>query len=704
MEIIDQFKVKFIEESTDNINDLEEALLLLESDKENKELIERSFRAMHSIKGGGAMFGFNKLSEFTHHLESIYDSVRQGSIPISTELITLTFSAIDQIKLLLKVGDNLSQEDLVNFDSSVKMFEHFIEKQNNTSTITDENDDYEEVEEVENITEPKNNNNEKTVLISFVPNPDLLENGTNPFFLLDDLNNMGRAITLAFSNKIPNFVDLKPVVSYINWQILICTEHTINELKDVFIFVEDDCELHIDTIADTCIIDHPEVKKIIQNAQNTGVLMTIKELKNCTLSATQTKTQGKKKLAVDSGKDHKISSIRVSSNKIDELVTLVSELVITQSQLTLYAENNNDTTIAAISENIQKLSRQLRDNAFNISLIPLQSELMRFQRLVRDLSKEQDKDIDFTIEGSEIELDKTIIENLTDPLLHILRNSVDHGIETKKQRIAAGKSPKGNIIFKAFNSGANVVIEISDDGKGIDPEEIRSKAVYQGLIDQDAKLEKEEILELLFTSGFSTRTIVTDLSGRGVGLDVVRRKLESIRGKATIDSEKGKGTIITIRLPLTLSIIDGLLIKVANNHYVLPISAIKTIYSAELLREDNSFNHVITIDDEQVPYIDLREIFQENDRTEEDHSQLILIKVEERLLGIIADDVIGEYQTVVKPLGRYLEKQGYISGASILGDGTIALVIDTSRLFNARKIKKEISQEKSTSLKKLLNA
>ena len=697
MEMIDQFKVKFIEESTDNIRDLEESLLLLESDMNNKELIERIFRAMHSIKGGGAMFGFNKLSEFTHHLETIYDGVRNSKIPVSTELITLTFSAIDQISRMLKIGDDLTDKDTENFNAFVEQFENFMDdnkKETNVQKTT------EEVDEVTK-TETQNISEIKTLLITFIPNAELLENGTNPFFLLDDLHNMGRAITIAYTDKIPKFEELNQVTCYVNWQVLLSTEQSINEVKDVFIFVEDDCELHIDQIADTDVIDNPELKKLVEKAQTESAILTVNDIKNCLLSGTQTKTQEKKKTA-DLTKEHKISSIRVSSNKIDELLTLVSELVITQSQLTLYAENNNDSTIASIAENIQKLSRQLRDNAFNISLIPLQSELMRFQRLVRDLSKEQDKDIEFTIEGSEIELDKTIIENLTDPLLHIIRNSIDHGIETKKQRIAAGKSPKGNIMFKAYNSGANVVIEISDDGKGIDIEEIKTKAVYQGLIEQDTKLEKEEILELLFTSGFSTRSVVTDLSGRGVGLDVVRRKLESIRGKAVIDSEKGKGTIITIRLPLTLSIIDGLLIKVAKNHYVIPISAIKTIYSTEQKREDTSFNQVITIDDEQIPYIDLREIFQEPAREGEDHSQMILIKVEDRMLGIVSDGVIGEYQTVVKPLGRYLEKQGYISGASILGDGTIALVIDTTRLFNARKVKKEFTQEtkSSTSLKK----
>jgi len=685
MEIIDQFKTKFIEESTDNISDLEESLLLLESDMKNKEIIERIFRAMHSIKGGGAMFGFNRLSDFTHYLETIFDSVRNGKIAVSTELITLTFSAIDQIKRLLKIGDELSDSDLENFNASIKKFENFMTDDSKGQSIAKESDK-------ENNIMKENNEDEKTYLISFIPKDELLENGTNPFFLLDDIHEMGQAVSIAFIEKIPAFDELKPDLCYTNWQIVLSTSKSINEIKDVFIFVEDECVLNIDQVAENSILDSPDLKELINKAIADNKMLTINEVQNCINVVSEIKVQEKAKTA-DSSKEHKISSIRVSSNKIDELVTLVSELVITQSQLSLYAENHEDANIASISENIQKLSRQLRDNAFEISLIPLQSELMRFQRLVRDLSKEQDKDIHFVIEGSDIELDKTIIENLTDPLLHILRNSVDHGIESKEERIKAGKSPKGTILFKAYYSGAYVMIEISDDGKGIDPEVIKTKAISKGLIEADAKLEKEEILNLLFISGFSTREVVSDLSGRGVGMDVVRRKIAGIRGDVTIDSEKGKGTILSIRLPLTLSIIDGLLIKVKENHYVIPISAIETIYLEEKFKKDTSFNFVVTINDEQIPYIDLREIFQEPERGENDYSQMILIKIDDKKLGVVADSVIGEYQTVMKPLGRYLEKQGYISGASIIGDGTIALVIDTSRLFNARKFKKEFNRE-----------
>jgi len=677
--MIDKFRAKFVEESTDNIHDLEEALLLLEKDMRNKELIERIFRAMHSLKGGGAMFGFNHLSEFTHHLETIFDYVRGGKLQVSTELISLTFSAIDQINFLLKTGDLTREEDLTEQKAFIKKLQSFLSGSESSTQPLEKKESLSDVSAA-----PETN--EKTFLISFLPHEDLLKNGTNPFYLLDDLHAMGNAITLAFTHKTPSLDLFEVSTNYCFWQVILSSAESINEIRDVFIFVEDECELHVDQISETSIVNRPEVNTLIEKALQTNTQLSVDDFKQSEWTRTeeQKDTDDKKKAFL---KEHKIASIRVASHKIDELVTLVSEMVTIQAQLSLYAENSGDPSIMALTENIQKLTRQLRDNAFDVSLIPLQSELMRFQRLVRDLSKEQKKDIDFIIEGGDLELDKNIVEHLTDPLLHILRNSIDHGIELPQERIAAGKSPKGTIIFKAYHSGANVIIEITDDGKGIDPEFIKQKAISKGIIEQGVSLDKKEIFDLLFISGFSTRESVSDLSGRGVGMDVVRRKIANIRGEVSLESETGKGTIISIRLPLTLSIIDGLLVKVANNQYVIPISAIEQIFAFDQSQMKNTFNNVVVINNEQIPYIILRNLFNEP-KHDDDKFQMVLIRSEEKKLGIIVDTVIGEYQTVVKPMGRYLKKQEIISGASIMGDGTISLVIETSRLFQLRRSRK----------------
>jgi two-component system chemotaxis sensor kinase CheA len=678
--MIDKFKAKFVEESLDNVNDLEEALFALENDMQSKDLIERIFRAMHSLKGGGAMFGFNHLSDFTHHLENIFDKVRNSKIEVTPDLISLTFSAVDEIKYLLEKGDLTAKDDLDEYNRMMGQIQNFLQgggtgNQENSSVSGDD--------------ASAANSEEKTYLISFIPGEDLLQNGTNPLFLLDDLHALGKGHSIVYTHKIPSFDNIEPENNYCLWQIILSTAESVNEIKDVFIFVEDECDLSIEEVGKGGFEMNPAVEKLIENARNSNTLIKVSDLK---VLLNKNETEGKKteqeqeNTETEQGrkksqlKDHKISSIRVASSKIDELVNLVSELVTIQAQLSVYAEKKGDNDILELAENVQKLSRQLRDNAFEISLIPMQTELMRFQRLVRDLSKELGKEIEFVIEGGDIELDKNIIEHLTDPLLHILRNSVDHGIEKPDERVAAGKSPKGNIYFKAYHAGASVLIEVTDDGRGIDVESIKAKAISKGMIEENEELSHKEILNLIFLSGFSTRDTVSGVSGRGVGMDVVRKKISEIRGEVTIDSEVGQGTTVTLRLPLTLSIIDGLLVKIGENQYVVPIASIEKIFALDKSQLKDSFNRVVIIDNEQLPYVDMREIFKEEVK-ESETPQMVLVRHEERRLGLMVDEVLGEHQTVVKPMGRYLTSHEVVSGASILGDGSISLVIDTNRVL-----------------------
>lgn len=674
--MIDKFKAKFVEESLDNVNDLEEALFALENDMQSKDLIERIFRAMHSLKGGGAMFGFNHLSDFTHHLENIFDKVRNDKLDVTADLISLTFTAVDEIKFLLDKGDLSDKDDLDAYRAAMAKIQDFSESGGNLRAAATPEEAIPVLEDGEN-----------TYLISFVPREELLQNGTNPLFLLDDIHALGEGFTIVYTHKVPTFEPLEAESNYCLWQILLTTTESLNEIKDVFIFVEDECDLSVEEVCKGGFEVNADIKKLISNARTSNSLIKASDLKILLKKDDPVADEAEKKEKEEKEqkkrkqfKEHKISSIRVASLKIDELVNLVSELVTVQAQLSVYAEKKGESDILALAENVQKLSRQLRDNAFEISLIPMQSELMRFQRLVRDLSKDLGKEVDFVIEGGDIELDKNIIEHLTDPLLHILRNSVDHGIEMPEERVAAGKSPKGNIYFKAYHAGANVLIEVTDDGKGINVEDIRTKAVAKGIIDDAAELSDKEILNLVFMSGFSTRESVSDVSGRGVGMDVVRKKISEIRGEVSIDSEAGQGTTITLRLPLTLSIIDGLLVRVVNNQYVVPISSIEKIFALTQGQLKNSFNKVVIIDNQQIPYVDMRDVFKE-EKTEVEVPQMILVKHDDKRLGLLVDEVLGEYQTVVKPLGRYLKTHEVVSGASILGDGTISLVIDTNRVL-----------------------
>ncbi len=674
--MIDKFRAKFVEESLDNVHDLEEALLLLENDKGDKEIIERIFRAMHSLKGGGAMFGFNDLSEFTHHLETVFDWVRNGKLSVTDDLISLTFNAIDQIKHFLDVGDLTDSEEKKDLEKLTIKVQQFV----NTS----EDKPVEDTTLEEELLDEEDDT--KTFLIKIKPHSNILQNGTNPLFLLDDLHALGEAIVISYDEKVPDIEDINPEDCFVTWDVLLNTSEPENEIQDVFIFVEDECDLEITELANSNILKRSELEEFINNAKTGGEQLSGKQLKELSWSKEKVVEEDQNEKKKVQLKEHKISSIRVSSTKIDELVNLVSELVTIQAQLDLHAENSGDAHLMGLSENIQKLTRQLRDNAFEISLIPIQNDLMRFQRLVRDLSKELNKEIDFIIEGGDIELDKNIIEHLTDPLLHMIRNCVDHGIEMPDERIKKGKSPKGTIIFKAYYEGASVIIKVIDDGRGIDPDYILKKAISKGLVDEGIELSKKEIFDLVFMSGFSTKDVVSDLSGRGVGMDVVKRKIGEIRGEVSIDSEPDVGTTVTLELPLTLSIIDGLLVTVAETQYVIPISLIEKIFPLEVEEQKNIFNNVITLNGEQFPTIDLRKIFNEPKREGKKH--IIQVKFENKKIGLVVDEVVGEFQTVVKPFGRLLKDQEVISGASIMGDGTISMVVDTNRLIHYHWVQK----------------
>ncbi len=667
--MIDKFKAKFVEESLDNVNDLEEALFLLEKDSKNKEIIERIFRAMHSLKGGGAMFGFNDLSEFTHNLETVFDMVRNNKLDVDYDLISLTFASIDHIKRLLESGDLKDATDIQEQKKFIEKVQRYIKGQGSPSGAS-----------FSEVTQVQNSGTWTNYLITIKPEESLLKNGTNPFFLIEDLTALGEAQTLVLVSRIPELADINVLNIYVDWQFVLYTDQSINDIKDVFIFVEDECKIDIQPLPAGRYIDGQPLNEILDRARVSETFLKVDDFaifKTAAEEKVSTDEEAKKAQL----KEHKISSIRVSSKKIDELVNAVSELVTIQAQLNLFAEKSGDGAISALAENIQKITRQLRDNAFEISLIPLQSELMRFQRLVRDLSKDMKKEIDFIIEGGDIELDKNIIEHLTDPLLHILRNSVDHGIELPDDRIKSGKSPKGTILFKAYYSGSSVIIKVIDDGKGIDPDALFQKAVKKGVVGEKDVLSRKEIFDLVFVSGFSTKDKVSDVSGRGVGMDVVKNKIGEIRGEVSIDSVPGQGTTLTLELPLTLSIIDGLLVMVAGRQYVIPIANIERIFAVGAVKLSQGVANSIVIGNEQYAFLNLREMFHE-EASDVAKQQFLLVNYEDKKVGLLVDRVVGEYQTVVKPLGRYLRKIDIISGASVMGDGSISMVLDTNRMIH----------------------
>lgn len=672
--MLDKFKAKFVDEALDNVADLEESLFQLEKEPENKELIERIFRSMHTIKGGGAMFGFNDLSAFTHNLETIFDMVRTDKLSVDKDIISLTFESLDYIRQLLDLGDLTEEEDIRRQQEYIAKIQKYFG--DTPAPATSKAAAPKPVAApVQPVVAAK-----KNYLITFEPLPSLLDNGTNPLFIIDDLTALGDWKTVAFLKEVPSFKNLNPLLLNIKWQVLLSTDQDINDIKDVFIFVEDECKVDIaDLVEGTYIVDNSEeFQKLLLKATTEETSLKPADFEKFKV----VKPVAKPKEEKSKVQEAKISTMRVASSKIDELVNTVSELVTMQAQFSLLAEKNGDPALLSMAELMEKLTRQLRENSFEMSLIPLQGELVRFQRLIRDLCKSLNKEMEFIVEGGDIELDKNIIEHLTDPLLHIIRNSADHGIELPDERIKKGKNPKGTILLKAYYSGSSVIIKISDDGKGMDPDKLLKKGIDRGLVDSNAKLSRSEIFNLIFASGFSTAEKVSDVSGRGVGMDVVKSKISEIRGEVVVDSEMDKGTTLTLELPLTLSIIDGLLTTVHNEQYVIPLSNIERIITVEEVKfNENGLGHLFTYGDEQVQFIDLNELFY-SEIKDVKKRKILLVKFGEKRVGLMVDGIVGEHQIVVKPLGRYMRRIDMISGASVMGDGSLSLILDTNRLIH----------------------
>ncbi|MFZ5941676.1 MAG: chemotaxis protein CheA [Bacteroidota bacterium] len=674
---MEQFKQKFIEEAEDLIQDLERTSLELGSDPNNKEHIEVIFRAMHSLKGGSSMFGFDMIDAFTHQLETAYDMVRSGRLQISEQLLDLTFKSIDHIKILLANDDHLDEAVLKNHESLLKEISAIVAGK--PAPVSPE------IKTGVQENQPVVAGEKKTFYIQFIPKPGIFRNGTNPMLIVDELVGLGTAKVYAFTSEIPELEKLDPLACYTHWVVLLSTGETIETVRDVFIFVDLDCELVIREIGTGELLGNEELINRIDHDFREGSKLEPEYIEKTVADVLAPKTTaGTRTSAADLQnklREQSISSIRVASDKLDELINLVSELVTRQASLTLVSEKINNKELLNIAEDIEKISRRLRDNTFGIRLIPVDSMVTRFQRLVRELSQELKKEIIFQAEGTDTELDKSIIEGLIDPLMHIIRNSIDHGIETPDVRVKNGKAAKGKIVLRAYYSGANVYIQVTDDGKGIDKDKIYRHARKTGLISEDAELSEKEILDLIFLPGFSTAEHVTKVSGRGVGMDVVKRKIMELRGEVNIQTKLNEGTTMTIKLPLTLSIIEGLLVRIDDAFYVIPLTSVNKCFDFRHEELVNTVNNLIYINDGHIPFAYLRKEFGVKTPPPQ-QEQLVVVEYEDTRFGLAVDEVVGEYQAVLKSLGKLFRNQDAISGATILGDGTVALVMDTARIIS----------------------
>ena len=688
------------EEAGELLAELETSLLDLEEVPDDEELINRVFRAMHTIKGSGAMFGFDEIASFTHEVETVFDMVRNGKMTVTKRLLDLTLQSRDHISYLLNIAEG-EEVDRTAGDEIIAGLRQLVPKPDAPKKGSSEVPAI----HLPDVTEDELAK-ESTWRIRFRPALNILMCGTNPISLINELCCLGTAHVVAQLDEIPPLDDLVGENCYVYWDIILTTTRGEDAIKDVFIFVEDDCDIKIELIDSSGLIDREqgykklgdilvergdlspvEMQKVLMLQKRFGELLVeqgiVSPEKVQSALIEQQHVKGVRKERSEVQPLEPAASIRVPAERLDQLINLVGEMVTVQAHLSQVSMAGGDATFIAISEEVERLTNELRDTALNIRMLPIGSTFSKFKRLVRDLSNELGKEIEMETFGAETELDKTVIEKLNDPLVHIIRNSIDHGIEMPDARLAAGKPSHGTVYLGAEHSGDSVLVTIRDDGAGLDRDTIRAKAIEKGLISASAEVSDKEIYAQIFAPGFSTATKVTSVSGRGVGMDVVKRGIDGLRGSIGVDSIRGKGTTITLKIPLTLAIIDSLLVKIGKDHFVLPLAAIEEC--VELTREDVINSHgrnLANVRGAIIPYIPLRQHFRITEQRPE-IEQIVIADIHGTKVGFVVDNVVGEHQTVIKSLGKMYRDVKGVSGATILGDGTVALILDMGVLLQA---------------------
>ena len=695
--MIDKFKSTFIEEANELLVQIEETLLELESSPTDAELLNKAFRAIHTVKGSSAMFGYDAISKFTHEVETALDRCRNGEILIDSAFIGLTLRARDHIRSLLEFEK--PPEELVEQGAALLgEYRPYLAKNEGSETITET-----QGKPAASVAEPEKERTAAqgpeagltTWRVIFKPSPAIFKDGTKVLTLIEELVALGEASVYPHIESIPNLEVLDPESCYCSWDIVITTRADENVIRDIFIFVENRSELILsriakqgDEFASTKKLGEIFIERGLVSVETIGSVLeghkrigeTLVEQKVVSTSEVASALLEQEHLKKIQERKEVTGSIRVASDKLDGLVDLVGELVTLQARLSQTAFERQDSALGSISEQFERLISQLRDNTMSIRMLPIGSTFNKFRRVVRDLSLELGKEVELQTEGAETELDKTVIERLSDPLVHIIRNSLDHGIESPDKRREAGKIVPGTIRLAARHSGAYVLIQVSDDGKGLDAEAIRRKGIERGLIAQGQELSENDLFQLIFAPGFSTARVVTTVSGRGVGMDVVRREIDSLGGSVHLESKPGQGMTVTLKIPLTLAIIEGLLVKVAGDFYVIPLSSVDGCIEIRKDELDSlGERRIFSYRNEFVPFVSLRRFFSDEGEGPA-ISQIVIVQALDSRIGFVVDQVVGDYQTVIKPLGRMFKSVEGLSGATILGDGTVALILDVNRL------------------------
>ncbi len=722
---LSQFHAVFFEESFEGLELMEAALLELDVDNPDSEQINAIFRAAHSIKGGSGTFGFVQVSEFTHILETLLDKVRDGGHAIDADGIELFLQSVDCLRGLLEALQAEQEPDLQRANQLATVFQAVLDGATYADSSSQVNTNPPQDNEINEVLEPgppatPEAENLGTVrqqigfTIDFKPDTDMLKGGNDPVRMLRELATLGEIKTTLDASELPPLESLVADNCYVSWHIELITSCKIDDVEEVFEWVEDECELSITPImADAPNVgnNQSEDAQSNSNAQAadttgqrlvmpSGPLPSLDELQLPSPAVPksfeaahpiESPVQEAIKIPVEAkpakAKPAKVesSSIRVGIDKVDSLINLVGELVITQSmlgQMGSASDSINEENIGHLREGLVQLeqnTRELQDSVMRIRMLPISFTFNRLPRMVRDISLQLGKQVQLELSGENTELDKTVMEKISDPMVHLIRNALDHGIEMPEVRKAAGKPELGTIALNAFHQGGSIVIEMTDDGGGIDTERLLAKARGNGLIGESELLTQDQKLELLFAPGLSTSEQVSDLSGRGVGMDVVRRNIQELNGSVEVSTEIGKGSTFRIRLPLTLAILDGQLVTVADQTYIFPLVSISESLQIDGAKVNNlaGGSDVYSLREEYIPILRLDRLFGlRQGEAVLDGSLLVVIESEGQKIGVVVDELLAQQQVVIKSLeDNYIRVLG-VSGATILGDGNVAMIID----------------------------
>lgn len=707
----------FSQEAEQLLAEMEDALISLEASPQDGETINSVFRAMHTIKGSSGLFGFDAIVAFTHEAESVLDKVRNGERCIDAELISVLLESKDHTARLIEhcLADNNAP---LPVDLAARG-EVLIAKLTGPDTLRDTALQL----NAEQATPLQSEGGgelsvDDSWLISLEFQANAFRNGMDPLSFIRYLKTLGEIKQImTAAPAMPAGDDMDPESCYLHFKIAFQSDADKRTIESVFDFAADDCDIKIlppnakideylkllaaqdatmvhrlgEMLVEAGALTRNDVDQALksqigeagmpeQAVKPLGEILVGQQVVQQPLveEALKIQEQVKQKLASEA------NYIRVDAEKLGHLIDLVGELVTSSAAMNMIIERHGLSEAGDIAANMQALVNQIRDSALELRMVQIGSTFSRFRRVVRDVSKELRKDIELYINGGETELDKTVVEKINDPLTHLIRNSLDHGIETPAERIAAGKPAQGSVQLNAYHQSGHVVIQIDDDGAGLNSRKIVDKAIANGLIKADHGLSQQEIHNLIFAPGLSTKEQATNLSGRGVGMDVVKRNIEALRGTVSVDSVEGQGTSITIQLPLTLAIIDGFMVEAGRDRYIIPLNQV--LECMEMAADNHAVSlgeHYINLRGEVLPFVRLSEYFEKPDMAYSGRESIVVVKSGKAKVGLVVDELHGEHQTVIKPLGKMFENIKGISGATVLGDGNVALIIDVEGLIQA---------------------